>query len=154
MTALKKLTNNSLFPNLASDIWNPTNFFSPRFFDIEGDYLNFGLRETIPSLNIIENTEDFKIEMAAPGLRKKDFKVELNGDILTISAEKEKEEKEEKQNFSRREFSYNSFSRSVRLPENCQPDKINAKYEDGVLCFSLPKKEIAPVKPAKEIKIS
>ena len=92
--------------------------------------------------------------MAAPGLERKDFKVEVENGMLCISSEKEEESKEEKKNYTRREYSYNSFSRSFTLPDNSLPDKINAKYENGVLHITLPKKEVTVQKLAKEIKVS
>ena len=93
------------------------------------------------------------VELAAPGLEKKDFKIELENQVLTVSSEKEEEKKEETKNFKRREFSYNSFSRSFQLPEDVLSDKIDAKYENGILKLSVPKKEVTVSKPKKEIKV-
>ena len=101
-----------------------------------------------------EREKEFRIELAAPGLEKKDFKVEVLNGNLTISAEKKEEKKEETKNYRRKEFSYNSFSRSFTLPDNCMHDKIDAKYENGILHLTLPKKEITVSKPKKEIKVS
>ena len=92
--------------------------------------------------------------MAAPGLERKDFKVEVENGILFIRSEKKEEKKEETKNFTRREFSYNSFSRSFTLPENCITDNIMAHYENGILFITLPKKEMTFTKPVKEIKVS
>ena len=103
----------------------------------------------LPTIN-----KNFKIELAAPGFDKKDFKVETDNGMLTISSEKEKEEKEDTENYRRREFSFSSFRRSFQLPENSIQDKIEAKYENGVLKLTLPKKEISISKPKKEIKIA
>lgn len=154
MTALATLAKKSLLPNLASDLLETGKFLSPRFWDMEGDFFDLDFAGRIPSINIRENGKDFKIDMAAPGLEKKDFKVEVDEGVLTISAEKKEETKEEKEHFTRREFSYNSFSRSLRLPENCLPEKIDARYENGVLHLAIPKKEISVSKPAKQIKVS
>lgn len=154
MTALATLAKKSLLPNFASDLLDTGKFLSPRFWDMEGDFFDLDFAGRIPSINIRENGKDFKIDMAAPGLEKKDFKVEVDDGILTISAEKKEETKEEKEHFTRREFSYNSFSRSLRLPENCLPEKIDARYENGVLHLAIPKKEISVSKPAKQIKVS
>jgi HSP20 family protein len=102
--------------------------------------------ETIPAVNISENEKGFDIELAAPGLKKNDFKVKLENGMLTISAEK-KEEKEEKTNkYTRQEFRYNSFTRSFTLPENAKEDDVQAHYEDGVLKLHVAKKVIAPAK--------
>ena len=81
-------------------------------------------------------------------MEKKDFKIALDNGMLTISAEKKEESKEEKENFTRREFTFNRFSRSFRMPDNCLPDKIDAKYENGLLLLTLPKKEITITKIA------
>jgi len=110
---------------------------------------------TLPAVNIKEGKDGFEVEMAAPGLEKKDFKIELNGDMLTISSEKkvEKETKEE-EHFSKREFSYQSFSRTFTLPNTVDEEKIKAKYQNGILKVFIPKKEEAKPKPAKKIAIS
>lgn len=108
----------------------------------------------MPSANITESEKEYLIELAAPGLTKKDFKVENNNGVLTISAEKKEEKKESEGGYTRREYSYNSFSRSFTLPENSKADHIDAKYEDGILKLTVPKKELTPVKPKKEITVS
>jgi HSP20 family protein len=141
----------SLLPTWANDLLDTRSFFSPRLWDINGD---FDFISKVPSVNITENDKEFKIEMAAPGLNKEDFKVEVEDGVLHISSEKEAESKEEKKNYTRREYSYNSFSRSFTLPDNSLPDKITAKYENGVLNITLPKKEVTVSKQVKEIKVS
>lgn len=109
---------------------------------------------TLPSVNVKESADGFEVDMAAPGLEKKDFKIEINHGTLTISSEKKVEnETKEGQQFTRREFSYQSFSRSFTLPETVDDDKISAKYENGILKVSIPKKEEAKPKPAKTIEI-
>ena len=150
MKALLKRDN--LFPTWSNDLFDTGRFLSPRLFDFGSDAFDFANR--VPSVNITENEKEFKIEMAAPGLERKDFKVEVENGMLCISSEKEEESKEEKKNYTRREYSYNSFSRSFTLPDNSSPDKIDAKYENGVLNITLPKKEVAVSKPVKEIKVS
>jgi len=150
MTTLLK--RDSLLPTWTNDLFDAGRFLSPRMFNFDGDGFEFPNR--IPSVNIMENEKEFKIEMAAPGLERKDFKVEVEGGILCISSEKEEEIKEEKSNYTRKEYSYNSFNRSFTLPENSMPDKISAKYENGVLAIVLPKKEMNVMKPVKEIKVS
>ncbi|MCH7411351.1 Hsp20/alpha crystallin family protein [Belliella sp. DSM 111904] len=100
-----------------------------------------------------EGKNDFAIDFAVPGFKKSDFKITAENGILTISAEKQEEKNEEKKHFTRKEFSYESFIRSVQLPENSIPDKIDAKYEDGILKLMLPKKEASVVKEKKEIKV-
>jgi len=146
--------NRAALPSLVSDFFNTGRLF-PSLLDADTDLFDFdGGSLLVPGANIIENEKDFKIELAAPGLEKKDFKVEVNNGVLTISAEKKEEKKEENENYKRREFSYNSFSRSFTLPDNSVPDKIDAKYENGVLRLVLPKKEVTISKPAKQIKVA
>jgi len=110
---------------------------------------------TIPLVNIKETTDGFEVEMAAPGMNKEDFKVELDGNVLTISSErKEDNEVKEGDRYSRREFSYQSFQRSFQLPkEVVDAEKIEAKYENGVLRLLVPKKEEARPRPPKMIQI-
>jgi HSP20 family protein len=151
MTLVKR--NGNLFPSLVSDFFDTDLALRPSLFDFDGGLLK-GLKTNLPSVNITEDEKNFKFELAAPGLEKKDFKVETDNGTLTISSEKEKESKEEKENYCRREFSYSSFSRSFQLPENSLPEKIDAKYENGVLKLTLPKKEVTVAKPKKEIKVS
>jgi len=93
--------------------------------------------------------------MAAPGMEKDDFKIELNNSVLSISSEKEsKNETKEGKNITRREFSYQSFSRSFTLPAIVETDRITSKYENGILQVNIPKKEEAKPKPLKQIKVS
>lgn len=146
MTTLIK-RNGDIFPSVFSEFFDTDNFFGT-------DLLNRDFAKSVPAVNITENGKEFKIELAAPGMSKKDFKVNVENNVLTISAEKEEEKKEENDRFTRREFSYRSFSRSFRLPEEVKADNIEGKYEDGVLRLSIPKKEEAKKKPAKEIKVS
>lgn len=144
---------NSSLPAVMTDLFDTGRFLSPSIFDFDGDS---GIESSvmIPDVNVTENDKDFRIEIAAPGLERKDFKVEVDHDILTISAEKEEQKREERKNYKRREFSYSSFSRSLALPENSKPDKIDAKYENGILRLTLPKKEISISTPKKEIKVA
>lgn len=109
---------------------------------------------TLPKVNIMETNEDFRVEMAAPGMKKEDFHVELDNDTLTISSSVSSENEDSKFNFSRREFHYQSFKRSFYLPNTVEVDKIKAKYRDGILFLEIPKKEEAKRKPVKTISIS
>lgn len=152
MTQLIK-KNKATLPSVVSDFFTD-RFFTPSILDFEGGLLDRGTSLLIPDANITENDKDFTIELAAPGLDKKDFAVEIQDGVLNISAEKEEEKEEKDKNYRRREFSYDSFSRSFTLPENCMTDKIDAKYENGVLHVTLPKKEVTVSKPAKQIKVA
>jgi HSP20 family protein len=134
-----------------------SNFFND-FFD--RDWMDWSTRNfsdtntTLPSVNIKEGADNFEVDMAAPGLEKKDFKIELNNGLLTISSEKKVEkETKEGQKFTRREFSYQSFNRSFTLPDTVESDKISAKYENGILKVIIPKKEEAKTKPVRSIEI-
>jgi HSP20 family protein len=129
-------------------------FFGNDWFDWANR--NFSATNTtLPSVNIKESSADFEVEVAAPGLGKNDFNIELNHDVLTISSEKkeEKETKDEKQ-YTRREFSYQSFTRSFTLPNIADSEKIEAKYENGILKVVIPKKDEAKPKPARQIAIA
>ena len=111
---------------------------------------------TVPTVNIKETAENYEVEVAAPGMTKKDFKVELDGNLLSISSEStyQKEQKEDKQ-YSRKEFSYQSFLRTFTLHKDVVDiDKIEAKYDNGLLQLLIPKKEEAKQKPARLILIS
>ena len=109
---------------------------------------------TNPAFNVKETEKEFIIEAAAPGLDKKDFKIDLKENLLTISAEKEaKDEQKESENYYRREFCYGSFTKSYQLPENVSHEKISAGYENGILTVVIPKSE-QKEKLSKMIKIN
>jgi HSP20 family protein len=110
---------------------------------------------TIPAVNIREHAENFTVEMAAPGMEKNDFHIELNGNTITISSEKKQEENmDENERYTTREFSYQSFCRVFTLPKDVvDSEKIEAKYENGVLRLTIPKKEEAKQKAPKQIEV-
>jgi HSP20 family protein len=147
MSTLIKSTRFS-FPSLVNDLLD-TNIR-----DFNGDVFNWPSLKHLPAVNVTETPKEFKIEMAAPGLERKDFKVEMENGMLSISSEKEEEKKEEGKDWLRKEFSYNGFSRSFQVPDNIMAEKIDAKYENGLLKVILPKKEITLTNPKKEIKVS
>ena len=129
-----------------------------RFF--ENDLFDWSTRNfsntntTLPSVNIREDENGFEVDMAAPGFEKKDFKIELLNNLLTISSEKKVEtETKEGQQFTRQEFSYQTFSRSFTLPNTVEGEKIQAKYENGILKVAIPKKEEDKPRPVKQIEI-
>lgn len=117
---------------------------------------NSSTNTTIPSINVKETNDNFEVEVAAPGMSKKDFKVELDGSLLTITSERQtNNEEKEGERFTRREFSYQSFQRTFRLPkEVVDEDKIQARYENGLLMLTIPKKEHAKQKPPRMIEIA
>jgi len=134
----------------------------PTFFDdvLTREFFHNGKRSgfnTTPSVNIKETETSFELELAAPGLEKKNFKLELKEDKLTISSVSEttNEEKNESDSYSRREFNYHSFSRSFVLPEKLvDKDTITASYENGILKVNVPKKEKTTTNQNREIQIS
>lgn len=135
-----------------------TNLFDDLF---SRDMWNWGLDNysttstSLPAVNIRENAENFLVEMAAPGMNKEDFKVELDGNTLTITSERSDRQEKEGERYSRREFSYQSFQRSFTLPKDVVDiDQIQAKYENGLLNLVIPKKEEAKQKPPRMIQIA
>lgn len=152
--ALTLKRSGSLLPGLSTDFLTNDFFTFPSAFNGDGGVFKNWFRSDLPSVNVIENTNNFQIEMAAPGMEKKDFKVEFDNGVLTISSEKKKEEEEKGKNYTRKEFSFNAFSRSFNLPDNCIPDKITAEYDKGMLTLTLPKQEVTVSKAKKEIKVA
>lgn len=144
---LPTVKNYSNFPTFLDDL------FSREFLS---DFIEKPIAKRFaPSVNIVENAESFSIDVAAPGLSKEDFKIDLNNRVLTISSEKSEQKSEEKQGkIHLMEFSYGSFSRSFSLPTSVNADKVGASYKDGVLTVLLPKREEAKEMPARQISIS
>ena len=108
----------------------------------------------MPAVNIREDEKKFTLELAVPGMDKKDLKIDINEDVLTISSETKNESERIKDGYKRKEFSYSSFCRSFQLPENVNREKIEASYKDGILSVALPKAEEEKNKISKQIKIS
>ena len=132
--------------------------FPPKgnFFDLD-PFMDFFTdrwsKTTTPATNIKETEESYEIQVAALGMTRKDFDVDVSNGALTISAEREETDEEKEENYTRREYNYNSFSRTFQLPESVKEDEIKAKYENGVLKLTVPKKEEAKTKPRKKIEI-
>ncbi|UKJ06719.1 Hsp20/alpha crystallin family protein [Solitalea lacus] len=134
-----------LFPSLFEDFFKPWNSgWLGKAWDRD---------LTVPAVNISETKDNFKVSMAAPGMKKDDFKIDVEGNMLSISAETEEQKEEKDAKFTRQEYNYSSFSRSFTLPEGVNQDKIEAKYEDGVLKLVLPKNEAAKKVAAKHISV-
>jgi len=135
------------FPALVDD------FFGRELFNWGNS--NFSPTGTsVPSVNIRENDETFVVELAAPGMQKSDFNIQLDGNTLTISSSKQQEDERKDGNYSRREFSYQSFQRSLVLPKDVvNEDGISARYENGLLELTIPKKEEAKRKQPRTIEI-
>ena len=134
----------------------------PSFFDdfFTRDLFDWGLGNrsdggTLPAVNIKETNDSYELDVAAPGMTRDDFNVELNEDTLVISGNINEESENENEGYTRREFRYESFQRSFRLPEKSViSEKITAKYDNGILHISIPKAEEAKVKPPKKIRIN
>ena len=144
--------NGELFPSMPGIF----NDFLTKDFSNWGLSNNSNTNTTIPAVNIRETPENFVVEMAAPGMKKEDFKIELDGNMLTINSEKEDQyEERDVDKYSRKEFSYQSFQRTFQLPkEVVDSDKIEARYENGLLKLLIPKKEEAKQKPPRTIRIA
>jgi HSP20 family protein len=129
------------------------DFFNRELFNWGNS--NFSSTGTnVPLVNIRENANAFEVELAAPGMQKSDFQIQLDGNRLTISSSKEEKQEHEEENYSRREFSYQSFQRSLVLPKDVvEEDGISARYENGLLHVTIPKKEEAKKKQPRLIEI-
>jgi HSP20 family protein len=125
----------------ADDFWG-NNRWLPRAF------------QQHPAVNISEKDNEYSIELAVPGYKKEDFKVNTDDGLLTVSAETKNEMKEDGEEYTRREYNYNGFSRSFRLPENVKDDAIEAKYTNGLLKLRIPKAKLTAAKPKKEIAVA
>lgn len=117
---------------------------------------NFSSTNTsLPAVNVLETNDEFVIELAAPGMNKNDFKVNFKNNVLTISSERKGEKEEKNENYTRKEFSYQSFQRSFTVSENSVlGEKISANYNNGILNIVLPKRDEIKPQPEREIKIS
>lgn len=147
MTLIRK--GNSLFPSVPSFF---DDFFTRDLFDWSAT--NSGYGSSLPAVNIKEDEDNYIVQVAVPGMKKDDFNIELENNILTVYSEKEEKAESDEDNYKRREFRYASFRRSFTLPENkVDGEKVKAAYNDGVLHVTLPKKEEAKPKPVRTIKI-
>jgi len=133
-------------PSVFNDFFKPWN----EWFDAGGLW---GREMNIPAVNITEHKDEYQVALAVPGMKKDDFKIDVDGNMLTISSEKEENKEEKDKKFTRKEYNYSSFSRSFTIPDEINKEKIDAKYEDGVLRISLPRKEEAKKPTAKHIAV-
>jgi len=134
-----------------------TSSVNPWFNDVFESVFNDSLLtdrlvSRVPAVNIAETDGDFQIELAVPGLKKEDFKINIDKNVLSISSEKKNENSQEGKKFSKREYSYTSFTRSFTLPETIDHNKIDAAYVDGILKLTIAKKEEAKVQ-SREIEV-
>lgn len=128
------------------------NFFKPwnEFF---GNEELWNRTINVPAVNIKEGKDEYSVSLAAPGLKKDDFRIDVEGDMLTISCEKEETKEEKEKKFTRKEYNYSSFSRSFTLPADVNREKIDAHYSDGVLNISLPRKANGKKESATQITV-
>ncbi len=131
--------------------------FLPMFDEVFNDFfggspINGNFFNKSAAVNIKEDEKNYRLEFAAPGFEKEEFKINLENQVLTVSAEKKSESKEDGKDFTRREFAYSSFQRSFNLPESVNEDAIKAEYKNGILHVSIPKKE-EDKKNKKEISV-
>jgi HSP20 family protein len=149
MSLIKFNNRNRLFP------WNNRqlkDFFSSDDFFFNDDF--FEDDSLMPAMNVRELENEFEVEFAAPGFKKSDFEITLDDHMLNVTAKKEVEKEEEEKDFMRREFRYNAFSRSLRLPETIDDTAdIKAKYKDGILKLHLLKREPVKETPKKVIEV-
>ncbi len=133
-------------PSVFGEFFKPWN----EWFD-NGNVWNRTMN--VPAVNITEQKDTYLVSLAAPGLKKEDFTIDVDGSMLTISSQTEEHREEKDKKFTRKEYSYSSFSRSFTLPEEINKEKIEAKYEDGILKISLPRSEAAKKPSAKHIAV-
>ena len=158
MSTLVNVPKNGSLSNVNSVLNFPTwsswidSFFNNDLPSVFTSNFNTGM--TLPKVNIKETADAFVVDMAVPGLKKSDFHIDLDNQLLSISTEMKEENEQQEDNYTRREFGYSSFKRTFTLPESVDDGKIDAKYVDGILSIHLPKKEEAKQKPARTIKIS
>jgi HSP20 family protein len=141
-----------MLPTITRRSFRP--FYMPNLFD--DDFFS-GINNrtsSMPAVNIREDEKNYFLDLAIPGIDKKDLKIDINEDVLTISSEMKSENEENRDGYKRKEFSYSSFCRSFYIPENADKDKIEASYKDGVLNVNLPKHEEEKSKITREVKIS
>lgn len=138
-------TNNNYHPTLFDSVFGKNIF--DHFLSPESTSLK-------PAVNVVESEKEFRVELAAPGLKKEDFIINVENDRLAISAERKNVSEEKGEKYSRKEFSYHSFNRVFTLPEIVNGEKISANYDAGVLSVTLPKKEAEATPTARQIEIA
>jgi len=140
-----------MLPTLTRKSFRPfymSNLFNDDFFPVLQSR-----NSSMPAVNIREDEKSYNLDLAVPGMDKKDLKIDINEEMLTISSESKNETEENKDGYKRKEFSYSSFCRSFYIPENVNRDKIEANYKDGILIVSLPKQEVEKSRISRQINI-
>jgi HSP20 family protein len=129
-------------------------FYMPNFLDDDFFPTLTNRTSSMPAVNIREDEKSFILDLAIPGMDRKDLKIDINEDALTISSESNDESTEERDGYKKKEFNYSSFCRSFYIPDNVNRDKIEANYKDGILTVSLPKMEVEKKNLSRQITIS
>ena len=145
MSLIKFNKENFPWTENMGDFFNSGLFVNDEFFNLE---------KSLPAMNVKELKNDFEIELSAPGFEKKDFDITIDRDLLEVAAKKEVEAVKEDENYTRKEFNYNSFRRRIQLPKNVDSNKkIKATYQNGILKLLLHKKEALEEKPKRHIEV-
>lgn len=144
MSTKSLIPGTRFFPSVFDDFFKPWNDW------MDGDEKSLF---SVPSVNVVEKENQFELSLAAPGLKKEDFKIQVDGQMLTISAEKEEEKEEKDEKYTRKEFNYSSFSRSFSLPQGAEVQKIEASYTDGLLKVLIPKSEAVKKMAARHVEV-
>lgn len=141
--------------------WNPINrpttvsrWMDDLFNERMDRLVGTGEGVALPAVNVLEHEDNFELQLAAPGMKKEDFEINIDNGLLSITAERKQEREEDEENYTRREFSYRSFRRQFSLPENVKEENIEARYEDGILKLHIPKEEVEVKHKPKRISIS
>ncbi|WP_100077214.1 Hsp20/alpha crystallin family protein [Chryseobacterium camelliae] len=149
--SIVKRNNGSMLPAAPRTLFD--DFFGRELFNWGNNNFSSTMT-TVPSVNIRENTDNFEVEVAAPGMDKKDFQITLEGNLLTISSSRKNESEENKDQYTRREFSYQSFRRTFELAKDVVDEEhIEARYDNGVLKLTIPKTEKAKKQAPRLIEI-
>ena len=144
MALIKRHKHEAPFVNsIFNELWDMNDFFGGK-----------KLGSRLPSVNVSETHDSYLVELAAPGLSKKDFNISLENGCLSISTQKEESKEEKKKDYTRREYSFNEFERSFTLPDSVDKDAVQAKYKDGVLSIALEKTAKAKKEEPKTIAIN
>jgi HSP20 family protein len=141
-----------MLPTITRRSFRP--FFMPNIFEDDFFPVFSNKNSSTPAVNIREDDKNYVLDLAVPGIDKKDLKIDINEDVLSISSETKSESEESKDGYKRKEFSYSEFYRSFYLPENVNREKIEANYKDGVLSVALPKQDEEKNKVTRKIEIS
>jgi HSP20 family protein len=145
--ATRDVMRRESLPSVFNDFFKPWD----RWFDTNGGSMPNMM--TVPAVNIVEKQDHYEISLAAPGMKKDDFNIDVEGNLLTISAESQQRLEEKDERHTRQEFNYTSFSRAFTMPDGVVRDKIDASYENGLLRLMLPKTEEARKSASKHIAV-